>query len=65
MEKYWTLIKQNYVINRVVSVDQPSSEYLVIEDTNCNASIGDWYEESEGIFYKPLSTPSDLPDDLL
>lgn len=65
MEKYWAIIKEHYVINRVVSVDQPSSEHLVIEDTNWNVSIGDWYEEAEGIFYKPLSTPSDIPDELL
>lgn len=37
---------------------------LIIEDINNNVGIGDWYEEVEGIFYKPLSIPPDLPDEL-
>ncbi len=64
MEKYWLIIKDNYVINRVVSENQPNSELLVVEDINWNVSIGDWYESSEGIFYKPLSTPPDYPEEL-
>lgn len=64
MEKYWLIIKDNYVINRVVSENGPNSELLVVQDINWNVSIGDWYESSEGIFYKPLSTPPDYPEEL-
>jgi hypothetical protein len=28
------------------------------------AQIGDWWEEAEGIFYRPLGTPPDLPEEL-
>jgi hypothetical protein len=35
-----------------------------MEDTDFKAGIGDWYEASEGIFYRPLSTPPDVPEEL-
>ena len=28
------------------------------------AGVGDWYEKEEGLFYRPLGLPSDLPDEL-
>ena len=67
--KYYLIIKDNYVINRVAwggitNWEYPFPHDLIIEDINCNVGIGDWYEESEGIFYRPLSTPPDLPEEL-
>jgi|JI7StandDraft_1071085.scaffolds.fasta_scaffold253918_2 hypothetical protein len=69
MERYWLVIREGYVINRVIwdgimpwSYSLPQD--LIVEDVNCNVSIGDWYESLEGIFYKPLSTPPDLPEEL-
>jgi hypothetical protein len=67
MEKTYAYIKQNYVIDRV-SVDldlypdffYPFSHDFVVEDIHNNVNPGDWYEASEGIFYRPLSTPPDL-----
>jgi hypothetical protein len=65
MERIWVLIKNNYVIYRYVwdgvTPHTPPYEYdLILEDINQNVSVGDWYETSEGIFYRPLSTPPDL-----
>lgn len=64
------VIKDNYVINRVV-VDTdvpytyPSPHDHIIDDTNYQFGIGDWYEEAENIFYRPIgATPPDWPAEL-
>jgi len=62
------IIKDNYVINRIVADSDfvyPFPHDLMIEDVDTNIHIGDWYEESEGIFYRPITaTPPDVPDEL-
>lgn len=70
MERYWLVIKDGYVINRVTwdgitNWVYPFPHDLVIEDINNNVGIGDWYDEAEGIFYKPLSIPPDWPEELI
>jgi hypothetical protein len=67
--KYWLIIKDNYVINKVTwdgvtPWTYPMPHDSIMEDTDFNAGIGDWYEASEGIFYRPLSTPPDVPEEL-
>ena len=62
------IIKDNYVIDRIVADSDfvyPFPHDLMIEDTDTNIHIGDWYEESEGIFYRPVNAiPPDVPDEL-
>lgn len=70
MERYWLVIKDGYVINRVTwdgitNWEYPFPHDLVIEDINNNVGIGDWYDEADGIFYKPLSIPPDWPEELI
>jgi hypothetical protein len=66
MNKRWAVLKSNYVID-VVIWDGISSWYYIgeydsiVEDKYSVAGWGDWYESSEEIFYKPLSTPPDFP----
>lgn len=67
--KLWLIIRQNYVINKVVWDGEtpwtyPAPHDLILEDKDGNAGIGDWYEATEGIFYRPLSTPPDVPAEL-
>lgn len=64
MDKIWVSIKNNYVVNRFiwdgVTPYTPPYEYdFILQDVNENINIGDWYESTEGIFYRPLSTPPD------
>ena len=33
----------------------------MMEDTTYSIGIGDWYEPTENIFYRPLSIPPDFP----
>jgi hypothetical protein len=33
----------------------------MVPDPDAVITIGDWYEASEGIFYRPLTTPPDYP----
>jgi hypothetical protein len=68
MEKrYWLVIKDNYVIDYVVwdgvtPYVYPFPHDLLKEDIDRIAGIGDWYEMSEDIFYRPLGkTPPDFP----
>jgi hypothetical protein len=35
-----------------------------IEENTENVGYGDWYETSENIFYRPLTTPPDFPPQL-
>ena len=62
------IIKDNYVIDRIVADSDfvyPLPHDLMIEDTDTNIYVGDWYEESEGIFYRPVNAiPPDVPDEL-
>jgi hypothetical protein len=67
MEKQYAIIKQNYVIDKITWDQQMYPDYVypftydyIIEDINENINIGDWYESTENIFYRPLSTPPDL-----
>ena len=60
------MLKSNYVIDiipwdGVTPYDYPYNYDTMIEDTDYNTTIGDWYEPTEGIFYHPLSTPPDFP----
>lgn len=61
----WLIIKQNYVIDRVVwdgvtPWSYPYPHDYMLEDVDDNGSPGDWYEASEGILYRPLKTPPDF-----
>jgi hypothetical protein len=62
------IIKQNYVVDRIVADSDfvyPFEHDFMIEDVDNNIHIGDWYEESEGLFYRPVNgTPPDVPDEL-
>lgn len=62
------IIKNNYVIDRIVADSDfvyPFPHDLMIEDSDTNIYIGDWYEEEEGIFYRPVNAiPPDVPDEL-
>lgn len=63
------IIKDNYVINRVVIEPEdfdgftyPLPHDSIIEDVDTNIHIGDWYEVAENRFYRPIgSTPEDSP----
>jgi hypothetical protein len=62
------IIKNNYVIDRIIADSDfvyPHPHDLMIEDSDTNIYIGDWYEETEGIFYRPVNAiPPDVPDEL-
>ncbi len=65
----YLVLKSNYVINRINWDGVTEIEHrgdTAIEDVNENVSIGDWYEEAEGVFYTPRSKPEDinLPEEL-
>ena len=62
----WAVIKSNYVIDVVVwdgvtPWQYPGEHDSLIEENTENVGYGDWYESSEGVFYRPLSTPPDFP----
>ena len=64
--KYWCVIKNNYIIDYIVwdgitPYTYPFPHDLLKEDIEGSAGIGDWYETSEEIFYRPLKTPPDFP----
>lgn len=64
--KRWAIIKSNYVIDMIMwdgitPYQYPFSYDIMIEDPTYTVGIGDWYELSEKIFYRPLSTPPDFP----
>jgi hypothetical protein len=72
MSKILLVVHNNYVVNRIVVNDEdfdnyvyPLSHDFTIEDTNSNIYIGDWYEASEGLFYRPIGTPNDWPQEIL
>lgn len=65
----YVVIRDSYVVNRIVADTMPS-EYphphdLIVEDTHQIIYIGDWYEQDEGLFYRPVTgTPPDVPIEL-
>lgn len=71
-EKILCIIKDNYVIDRVI-IDSSNTTWVypnphdsVIEDINMKFGIGDWYEENEQIFYRPINaTPPDWPSEIV
>jgi len=65
--KNWIIIKNNYVIDYIqwdglTPYVYPFPYDLIMEDTERLAGIGDWYETSENIFYRPTKTPPDFPE---
>jgi hypothetical protein len=62
----YVIIKSNYVIDRIIAdagFVYPHPHDLMLQDTELNLHIGDWYEESEGIFYRPINgVPPDYPN---
>jgi hypothetical protein len=62
----YVVIKGNYVIDRILTDETPAyphSHDLIIEDIDQNIHIGDWYEEAENIFYRPVTgIPPDYPN---
>lgn len=69
MSKRLLVIRGGYVINVVeigddakLSYPHPHDELLI--DEGGNVGIGDWYAANEKVFYRPLSAPPDLPDEL-
>lgn len=63
------IIKDNYVIDRIEADPEklegweyPFPHDKIIEDVNTCIHIGDWYEEPEDTFYRPIGkTPEDSP----
>lgn len=64
----FVIVKNNYVIDRIIadaSFTYPHPHDLMVEDVGACIYIGDWYEEVEDIFYRPINgTPPDLPDEI-
>jgi len=64
----FVIVKDNYVVDRIIadeSYSYPHQHDFMIEDAGACICIGDWYEEVEGIFYRPINgTPPDLPDEI-
>ncbi len=66
--KNWLVIKNNYVIDHIVWDGITPYTYsfphdFLKENIDGMAGIGDWYETSEDIFYRPLGkTPPDFPE---
>ena len=67
---YWLIIKNNYVIAKIVwnclgPCPYPGSYDKLIQDVNESVGVGYWYEETENMFYVPIGTPPDYPEELL
>ena len=62
----YVVINGNYVIDRILADEPPAYPHphdLVMEDVDMNIHIGDWYEASEDIFYRPITgIPPDYPN---
>ena len=65
--KRWLILKANYVIDVILwdgltSYTYPFPHDTMMEDPTGEAvGIGDWYESTEGVYYRPLETPPDFP----
>jgi len=45
--------------------EYPHPHDLIVEDTHQIIYIGDWYEQDEELFYRPVTgTPPDVPIEL-
>jgi hypothetical protein len=60
----WLAIKNNYVVNTfiwdgIIEHTYPDPECILKEDVKQNIGIGMWYEESEDVFYMPMTKPKD------
>lgn len=67
--KKWLVIKDGYVIDVFMwdgetNYTYPHSHDGIVEDVNQSVGIGAWYEESEGVFYMPVTAPPDLPQEI-
>jgi hypothetical protein len=64
----YVIIRDSYVVNRIIADTMPANyphpHDLIIEDADATVFIGDWYEYSEGMFYRPIGVPTDWPDEL-
>ena len=64
----FVIVKSNYVVDRIMadaSFTYPHPHDVMLEDIGACIHIGDWYEEAEGIFYRPINAiPPDVPDEL-
>jgi hypothetical protein len=65
------IIKDGYVIASAYFEQEPPEDWTypfphdyIVHDLHENAGIGDWHEKEEGVFYRPLSAPPDLPSEL-
>lgn len=60
---HFCIIKGGYVTNVIVGAESPHPEapegHSIVPDPLRCVAIGDWYEEAEGVFYRPLSDPPD------
>jgi hypothetical protein len=64
--KRWAILKSNYVIDVILwdgitPYQYPFDHDTMLEDLTYNVGIGDWYESSEQVYYRPLSAPPDFP----
>jgi len=64
--KTWLIMRSNYVINviywdGVTPYSYPEPHDEIREDATESINIGDWYEPSENVFYRPVTTPPDYP----
>jgi hypothetical protein len=61
----FVIVKDNYVIDRIVAdagFAYPYPHDFMIEDVDQNIHIGDWHEQAEDIFYRPVTAiPPDSP----
>jgi hypothetical protein len=69
MNKKWAILKSNYVVDvimwdGVTPYTHPFPYDTMVEDIEYTVGLGDWYEELENTFYRPLSTPPDFPPQL-
>lgn len=63
----YAILKDGYVINRILADEMPTYPFphdSIYEDVEGITYIGDWYEESEGLFYRPIGIPLDWPEQL-
>lgn len=62
----WLILKSNYVIGVIIwdgitPIQYPDEYDSMMQDDSYNVGIGDWYESTENVFYRPLTTPPDYP----